>query len=113
MTADLGGAGDRQRLSQLFGPVECMLAVHVLHDELKLGINLIDLVESDNTGMTLAAGHQKVAQDFDFPTKIVARLVPTALLALIILMATGRLRESCRARKTSPIPPPPIHSSIK
>ncbi len=75
VTADLSGTRDWQRPAQSLDPFQGILAVDVLHYQLKLRVDFEQLVEGDNGGMAVTAGHQEVAQYFDFTAKITACLV--------------------------------------
>ena len=113
VTADLAAAGDRQRPVQPPDPVEGVHAVDVLHDQLKLRVRLVNLVERHDARMTLAAWHQQVAQNFDLSAEITAGFLAHRGVGADHLDGDRAAPGELAAAKTSPMPPPPIHSSIR
>ncbi len=75
VTADLRGRRDRQGSLESLGPLQGVLAVHVLHHELVLPVDLEQLVEGHDAGMTLPARHQQVAEDLDLALEVAVGLV--------------------------------------
>lgn len=74
VAADQCGRRERYRLLERPQPLQGVLAVHVLHDKLKVAFDLEEFVKLDDARVALAAGHEHVAQRLDLAVEIVQGL---------------------------------------
>ena len=85
-------------------PVQGVLAVHVFHDELEMAVDLEEVVELDDAGVALAAGHQQAAEGLDLAVEVVDGLVAGGAVGSIILIATRGCGRAAWRDRPRPCP---------